>query len=319
LNLDGSAATETTEVTCLAAGLSWRAPQAESVAYTLACASDQDCRKCGGWTSVVSGVCNTAGVCSSLGTVTAAGTEGVGVTNTGNIATNQEALFPLTAANLAMTDADLIAFNAACRTTVLMVKFSDAANAGKQNILKVVANNEDTNSPGASPKFRSAGVRSMGVVHAGIPDFQAGRVGRPGEVQDNTIVLVVPTAEGVAAGGTMQMQAKWGLDDAQPGMLEPQNADSSLQTVFTLESLNAYPAVQNLVLEAFEGDKEDIPKQVLVNKKIYTEEEILAVSGASYDEVLQCSNQGACGYDTGLCTCASGFTGESCGTQVSFV
>merc|ERR1712100_828406 len=33
---------------------------------------------------------------------------------------------------------------------------------------------------------------------------------------------------------------------------------------------------------------------------------------SSYDEVVVCSNQGKCNFDTGICTCEDGYTGGAC-------
>jgi len=219
-----------------------------------------------------------------------------------------------------MTDAEITTFNAKCRTAVLLIKFSDAANAGVQNLLEVTADDEDTDADGAAPKYRSSGLKSLGVEHVGMPDYQLGSQGSyaiGGSSQ--SYAVEIPTAIGAAQGLKVDMVRSEQLNTAGTAFESAWAAAQTTFSVFTYETLNNYAEVQTLNLESYEGDKEDAPKLAASGKAVYTAEEIGAISTASYDEVLQCSNQGACGYDTGMCTCASGFTGEACGTQVSFV
>merc|ERR1712193_605243 len=65
-------------------------------------------------------------------------------------------------------------FNDNCRTALFAIKFSAEGNPGKQNLLEVTTGDMDTLEAGAAPMYRSAGLSSMGVVHAGIPDFVQG-------------------------------------------------------------------------------------------------------------------------------------------------
>jgi len=283
------------------------------VAFAGACAIDSDCTRCGGWTQVVSGVCKS-GKCASLSDAAADLTKTDKVGNGYYAdASGKSAPFPYvsaTAAPKTVTDK----FNAVCRTALFGVKFSAAGTPGVQNLLEVTTGDADTAMPGASPLYVSSGLTSMGVVHAGIPDFVQGRENTEAQYakgssrpKDYTLYLKEKTS--------IQM---WDRDTCAAAQTTANSGAKDVQCL-DFDHINFLAKAQSFNLQSYEGDQEDVPKIVVTNKAVYTTEEINTRTSANYDEVLQCSNQGACGYDTGLCTCASGFTGDSCGTQVSFV
>merc|ERR1719161_537201 len=273
------------------------------VAFAVACKDDSDCTRCGGWTQVVAGVCDS-GTCKSLSDATADGD--------GFVGTGKSAMFPMVGAlsNTAATTK----FNAECRTTVLGIKFANAGTPGIQNLLEVTTGDMDTIEAGAAPMFKSSGLMNLGVIHAGLPDFVQGRESKlnvalqyeKGQSQPKDFQVYLDVATGITLVDKDTCKSSKGLTKLTKQCLD-------------YHHLNFLAKAQTYNVQSYEGDEEDVPKIVNSPKAVYTAEEIESKDSANYDEVLQCSNQGSCGYDTGLCTCASGFTGDSCGTQISFV
>lgn len=279
------------------------------VAFAVACKDDSDCTRCGGWTQVVAGVCD-AGTCKSLSD--AAGDDTTGLVGTGN-----SAQFPMVLNGAAFakdTHTKAAAkFNLECRTTVLGIKFANAGTPGIQNLLEVTTGDMDTIEAGAAPMFKSSGLMNLGVIHAGLPDFVQGRESKfvassyeKGQSQPKDFQVYLDVATGITLVDKDSCQAS-------------KAATKLTKQCLDYHHLNFLAKAQTYNVQSYEGDEEDVPKIVNSPKAVYTAEEIESKDSANYDEVLQCSNQGSCGYDTGLCTCASGFTGDSCGTQISFV
>jgi len=272
------------------------------VAFAVACKDDSDCTRCGGWTQVVAGVCD-AGTCKSL-------SDAAPDTN-GYVGTGKSAMFPMVGTWGKTSHTTVTAkFNAECRTTVLGIKFSNAGTPGIQNLLEVTTGDMDTIEAGAAPMFKSSGLTNLGVIHAGLPDFVQGRESKlapiyvKGQSQPKAFQVYLDVASGISLVDKDTCQA---------------NKNKLAKQCLDYHHINFLATAQTYNVQSYEGDEEDVPKIVNSPKAVYTAEEIESKDSANYDEVLQCSNQGSCGYDTGLCTCASGFTGDSCGTQISFV
>jgi len=192
----------------------------------------------------------------------------------------------------------------------LGIKFSNAGTPGIQNLLEVTTGDMDTIEAGAAPMFKSSGLTNLGVIHAGLPDFVQGRESKldpiyvRGQSQPKAFQVYLDVASGISLVDKDTCQA---------------NKNKLAKQCLDYHHINFLATAQTYNVQSYEGDEEDVPKIVNSPKAVYTAEEIESKDSANYDEVLQCSNQGSCGYDTGLCTCASGFTGDSCGTQISFV
>jgi len=217
-----------------------------------------------------------------------------------------------------MSAGNIVAFNAVCKSTAFIIKFSDNANSGSNNLLEVSTGDKDTYAAGASPLYRSEGVSTNGVFHAGLPNLADGNTGIIDKGTPSNSVQISNTLNidlgSVASPGA---NPTYGLQPAASCIVPP--AAGFNARCFDGDRINAFAAAQNVVLRSLEGNQEDAPKLVKPGKGVYSTEELKVLeNNPSYDEVLQCSNQGACGYSTGLCTCANGFTGDNCGTAVAF-
>jgi len=217
-----------------------------------------------------------------------------------------------------MSAANIAAFNAVCKSAAFIIKFSDNANSGSNNLLEVSTGDKDTFAAGASPLYRSDGVSINGVFHAGLPDLADGNTGIIDKGTTSNSAKISNTFNiDLGSKASSGDDPSYGLKAAASCIVPP--AAGYNARCFDGDRINAFAAAQNVVLRSLEGNQEDSPKLVKPGKGVYSTEELKVLeNNPTYDEVLQCSNQGACGYSTGLCTCASGFTGDNCGTAVAF-
>lgn len=226
--------------------------------YAVACSDDSDCHSCGGWTSIVSGVC-TSGVCAA-----------------------NDANFDLSAAD-------------DCWYNSLLIKFSDNANAGEQNLLTCNSNSGDTAASGAAPHYVSDGIATCDVMRVGVPEWSVG--------VESTLQSLCIAA-----------------DDSEYSV-SVSLSDSCTDTALTMDEVNDLSELQNLNLQSLEGAEaqDEVHGLVAATKDIFTDSEIADYASADYDEIVPCANEGACDPSTGTCACQDGFTGEACEIQVTYV
>jgi hypothetical protein len=333
--------------------------ESSRVSYAVACTADSHCTRCGGWTNVKAGICDSSlgictydnpnqhagelgggfpfnkfgydsaaelGVCGapvtcgsgkSDGTAGVEASHGVGEVAKMEIQKNGAKTKEGGAYSL-MSATNIAAFNAVCKSAAFIIKFSDNANSGSNNIFEVSTGDQDTYAAGAAPLYRSAGVQTNAVFHSGLPDLADGNTGKIDKGTPSNSEEISNTFNiDLGSKATSSASATYGLRAAASCVVPP--ATSFNSHCFDGDRINAFAAAQNVVLRSLEGNQEDSPKLVKPGKGVYSNEELKVLeNNPAYDEVLQCSNQGACGYSTGLCTCASGFTGDNCGTAVAF-
>ena len=258
--------------------------------YAQPCATNADCVACAGWTRVTNGICNAdTGVCSSMvseGTyiVTA------GITDLAND----------------VDDAQL-----ACSVASFVIKFSDGSTPGLQNTLGCTISNTDATEAGASPMYRSAGLNDCSVTHVGVPAFTDGRRLDPAVATETPI--------------NNELEFCLAIDDDALTTSMRSDCPVTSVTVYTtsldMAGINAAVALDNGNVASVEGGQYPLSPNFAISgtDAVYTSEEIDNKITAAYDTALPCSNKGSCDYTTGICQCASGFTGAACQTTITYV
>ena len=88
-----------------------------------------------------------------------------------------------------------------------------------------------------------------------------------------------------------------------------------------MDAINAQVALDNGNVASVEGALDPLAPNFFVSgtDEVYTAESIENKLTAYYDTAMPCSNKGSCDYATGVCQCASGFTGSACDVAITYV
>jgi len=261
--------------------------------YAIPCADNNDCVACAGWTRVTNGVCHsTDNICVSDYAENGAQTN-----------TLSEIVAPL--ANNAIAGNQQ-----ACGLATFIVKFSDSSTQGVQNDLVCTISNTDSNMPGATPMYESAGIDDCQVTHIGVPDFTDGRILDSAQADETPINNELSLCyEMWETSLTTSMKA---ASDCTMG---------SVQAAFTMDDINTQVSIDNGNVKSVEGGEyPDSPTFVITGTdEVYTSDEIANKLSLTYDTAMPCSNKGACDYATGQCQCQDGYTGAACDTVITYV
>merc|ERR1711871_1187562 len=233
--------------------------------YGKTCTSDADCVKCGGWPSVRAGRCSS-GTCVPR--------------NDNNAAYDTNAWIDPTE----------------CSRASFVIKFTDEANSGKQNLMTVQFGSQLSNQPGASPKFPS---ESLGAsnLRIGLPEWVANAKASTSSVglKQLCYASTYPTLATSCSG------SKFPLEDGKVNeysineLAEDQNGYTTRTT-----------AAGYTKSHWFEPHSAN---------SIYTLREITDWRNAQYKPKLPCSKSGSCDATTGNCKCKSGYLGIDCGKE----
>jgi len=304
----------------------------DSQRWAKKCTTDDDCTRCGLYTNIKGGVCDsTTKVCVRDKT------------------------------NFKFDDVSGTA-NSACDTVVFAIKFEDTkhmSTQGKQHLLNCNYGTH-TNLDGHSPKFDSSKILSCQVMYAGIPEFQ--EVDDSGANIDKAINLdsmsfaiatnvtrtnsMISIDKMVAAQNFMYViNPQADLQSLNPATSTECNVVGTTTTSVSTKALCAKKCHETLGCQKFthnavsltcrtctgtatksSTNAQDItyelrsakiqfkvPADNVARQNVpygYKDGEVALYS--SYDEVVVCSNQGKCNFDTGICTCEDGYTGGAC-------
>jgi hypothetical protein len=258
----------------------------DDATYARTCSTDTDCALCTSWSQVRAGVCN-GGRC--------------GVSDEYSAVVSQDAVNE-------------------CRVTTWAVKFTHALNAGTQALLSCTHGSLSTNQPGASPRFRSAGLVGCQVLRAGVPEWTF--AGAEEGTDEAELRLCFSTDDSLATTGSFVAgtEAASGVASGAYDRCFRLMASPSDQQ----DDINLVTADQNALLhvqQPQEGRNEDggaLSGLHYPNDPLFAEEEVEVADVAVYDEVLPCANEGACQQD-GTCKCRDGFYGSSCELRLDYV
>ena len=258
--------------------------------YALPCTANADCVPCAGWTTVTNGVCNDANVCSSM--------VSEGLNETGSITrivmaynTTADGAHPKTMG---------------CGVATFLFKFTDSSTPGVQNDLQCTIDNANAVESGASPMYRSSGLQSCQVTHVGVPAFTDGKIQDAAAAAESTI------------DNNLIFCVNAGADSVETTMVA---AADCAGNALDMDAINAQVALDNGNVASVEGALDPLAPNFFVSgtDEVYTAESIENKLTAYYDTAMPCSNKGSCDYATGVCQCASGFTGSACDVAITYV
>jgi hypothetical protein len=256
--------------------------------FARACESDDDCVRCAAWSQVRNGVCRE-GRC--------------GVSDEYRAVMGQDA-------------AD------ECRVASWSVKFTSARNLGTQGLFGCTFGVAETASSGASPAFLSAGLASCQVLRTGIPEWSfSADAGSASQVNNATGVVEAHLCYETDA-ASLRTTASFVL----PETAASGDYDACFRLVSPddmVDDIRYVTADQSAVVRAVEPVASTTDWTVLngifyPDDPVFTDEEVAVVEDAVYDEVLPCSNEGAC-TAAGTCACRDGFQGSSCEKRLMYV
>jgi len=190
-----------------------------------------------------------------------------------------------------------------CSTTAFIVTFESNIGGSRKNLFdcKIGA---DTNSDGASPRFESSALASCSSLHIGLPEWRVS----PYSTGVNDLCWSQDTGTGIATNEFVDVDD---VDDYETGGGFCYDLDSA-----TASDINLVVEDQNFVRARNVNDDNSIswPQTLL-----FSEYAITNMFEMDYETDLPCSNAGSCDEATGLCECASGYTGEACAVETDYV
>ncbi len=198
-----------------------------------------------------------------------------------------------------------------CRVASWSVKFTSQQNLGTQGLFGCTSGAAETMSSGASPAFLSAGLASCQVLRTGIPEWSFTEAGGG---ESHLCFETDGASLRTTAGFVLAATAAAGDYDACYRLSSPDDM---------VDDIGLVTADQNAVVRAVEPVASTTDWTVLngifyPDDPMFTEEEVAVVEDAVYDEVLPCSNEGAC-TAAGTCACRDGFQGSSCENRLVYV
>lgn len=259
--------------------------------YAIACAADEDCVACAGWTSVTNGVCDIPNSkCASTFSQMGASTNGISE----------------------IVDRAVADDGTSCSIATFMVKFSDSSTPGVQNDLECTISNSDSTEAGASPMYRATGLADCAVTHVGVPAFTDGKILDAGEVAETSISNELSLCFKADAS---ELWTSMKMDGACTG-------GTQYNMAFDMAAINDQVALDNGNVDSIEGGEYPLSPTFEVpgvDEQVYTSDEIDNKLTAAFDTAMPCSNKGACDYSTGNCQCESGYSGAACDVVVTYV
>lgn len=254
--------------------------------------------------------------------------------------------------------------NSACDTVVFAVKFNDRKSLSTQGIQKLLrcGFGKHTSLDGHSPKYESGKIKSCTVIHAGIPEFHLEGEGdkKVDYVLDldtmkfkvsstltrsNSMIAIdtavtkanyVQTIDPDAKATAVQLSI--GDVCATPNGPDSQASTKELCAKKCYETLGCSTFMHNQVSQICricQGTAKTTPVSPNLNEILYKTSYVAqsfqvpndvqqrqnliyghavgtVAPYAKYQQPQTCSNQGQCNFDTGVCVCDDGYSGDAC-------
>eukprot|EP00750_Incisomonas_marina_P008257 INCI15396.1.p1 GENE.INCI15396.1~~INCI15396.1.p1 ORF type:complete len:568 (-),score=94.63 INCI15396.1:1949-3652(-) len=245
--------------------------EVDDPAFAVPCTTDADCVSCGPNTQV------TAGECDSGGNVCVPSTD---FTSTYVTAELEE-----------------------CSVAAFVISFDPGVGGSRKNLFSCQIG-DNTNAPGASPRFESSALSTCSALHVGLPEWRTS----PKSSGLNDLCWSRDASTGVAVNEFVH-EDDVAAYEAAGGFCFDLDSGTASELNLIVEDQNANHA--KLV-----GQSNGLSWPGLT---LFSDNAITDLVDMDYVTDLPCSNAGVCEETSGLCLCASTNTGAACEELIAFV